>query len=61
MPFSVTNGLHGLGSVDLLDSSLMEVMRVYPAGELIPIEGGKDSSVNGALLKGVMKATCGFR
>lgn len=39
----------------------MEVVGVYLAGELIPIEGGKDSSVNGALLKGVMKATCRFR
>jgi len=32
-------------------------MGVYSTGELIPIEGGKDSRINGTLFKGIVKTT----
>ena len=44
--------------MDLFYGSLREVVRVYSAGELIPIESGKNLSVNRTLPEGIVKATC---
>ena len=34
-------------------------MRIRSAGELIPIEGGNDPSINGALFEGMAQTACG--
>jgi hypothetical protein len=36
---------------------MREVVRVYSAGELIPIESSKDLGFNGALIESIVKAT----
>ena len=51
--------MYGWGCADLFHGSLREVMRVRSAGELIPIEGGNDPSINGALFKGIVQTACG--
>lgn len=47
--------------MDLFHDSLWEVVRVHSTGELIPVEGGNDSSIDGALIKGIVQATCRSR
>lgn len=47
--------------VNLFHGGLWEVMRVHSAGELVPVEGNKDPSINGALFEGIVKTTCRSR
>jgi len=59
IPFLVPTRFVWVGEcVDLFHGSLWEVVRVHSAGELIPIEGGKDPSINRALLKRIVKTPC---
>ena len=51
--------MYGWGCADLFHGSLREVMRIRSAGELIPIEGGNDPSINGALFEGMAQTACG--
>jgi hypothetical protein len=46
--------------MNLFHSGLRKVVRIYFAGELIPIEGSEDTSINGAVPKGEMKTTFGM-
>lgn len=54
---SAASQLAWVGDVNLFRGGVWEVMGVHSTGELIPVEGGENSSFNGTFFKGIVKTT----